>query len=145
MLSFVGIVVLPMSLYLYVAHPAWTWMYLVDPDGVPGMALVPLLVLHGGMLLAAWYVGAHLLRSDRQKAVLYALGGGAGLLLIGVLVLWGRLMQYGTYEDYKRRITLDLMDVKLGYVLVALILGLGAAAAYVAYELFRDSRRVRTR
>jgi hypothetical protein len=38
-----------------------------------------------------------------------------------------------------------LFDVKLGYVLVAIVLGVLSAAGYVALELARDSRRVRSR
>jgi len=144
-LTFVGLVVLPAGLYLYVAHPAWTWMYMLDPSDVPGLAVVPMLAIHGGALVAGYYGGGQLVRADRQKALVYSLAGGWVLLGLLVLLLRERLFSYGTYLDWQRNTALDLMDVKLGYVLIALILGIGVAAGYVALELFRDSRRVRTR
>ena len=52
---FIAIVLTPIALYLYLAHPSWSWMYLVDPADVPGLAIVPLLVLHGGLVVAGWY------------------------------------------------------------------------------------------
>ena len=146
-MMFVGIVVVPFTLYLYAAHPAWMWMYLVDPDRVPGLALIPFLVLHGGMVVAGWYTGARLVRSNKTRAAIYSAGGGAALVLLMVIPLWGRLGLYGTYEAFIDQPTraLPIMEVKLGYVLVALILGAGAAALFVALELSRDSRRVRSR
>ena len=70
---------------------------------------------------------------------------GTVALAIATLLFRYRLLHYGSYGDFRRGILLDLRDVKLGYVLIALILGLGASSAFVALELFRDSRRVRTR
>jgi hypothetical protein len=144
-LTFVGIVLMPAGLYLYLAHPAWTWMYLVDPDDVPVLAVVPMLALHGLAVVGGYYVGGRLLRADRQKALVYALAGGGALLIALALALRGRLFSYGSYRDFHRNTALDLMDVKLGYVLIALIPGIVAAAGFVALELFRDSRRVRAR
>jgi hypothetical protein len=143
--TFVGVVLVPVGLYLYLAHPAWTWMYLIDPAKVPSLALVPVLVVLGGVLIAAWYVGARLLAADKQLLLIYAVVLTLGLLVSMAVALRDRVFHYGTYEDYKRSIALDLMDVKLGYVLVALLLGIGAAAALGAFELSRDARRVSAR
>ena len=144
-LSFIGIVLMPAGLYLYLAHPAWTWMYLVDPDEVPSLAVLPVLVAHGGAVVAGYYGGARLLRADRQRALLYGLGGGVAVLGLLMALLRNRLFSYGSYADWLGERTLDLMDVKLGYVLAALLPGTLAAAGFVALELFRDSRRVRAR
>lgn len=144
-LTFMGLVLLPAGLYLYVAHPAWTWMYLVDPEDVPSLAVVPMLAIHGGALIGGYYAGGRLIRADRKNVLLYALAGGWVMFTLTALLLRERLFSYGTYLDWQRNTALDLMDVKLGYVLIALILGIGAAAGFIALELFRDSRRVRTR
>jgi len=144
-LSFIAIVLMPAGLYLYVAHPAWTWMYMVDPVDVPSLAVVPMLVLHGSAVVGGYYLGGRLLRADRQRALLYSLAGGALSLVLMALLLRHRLFSYGSYRDWHGDRALDLMDVKLGYVLAALIPGILAAAGFVALELFRDSRRVRTR
>jgi hypothetical protein len=144
-MSFVGLIVVPIGLYLYLAHPAWTWMYLVDPREVPALAAIPFAVIHGGALIAAWYAAARLIRVNRQRLVAYLIGGGLAALLLASLLLRHRLLSYGTYAEFRRGTTLALMDVKLGYVLVTLVLGVGAALGFVALELFRDSRRVRAR
>jgi hypothetical protein len=143
-LLFAGIIVVPAALYLYVAHPAWAWLYLVDPAAVPALALVPLLVLHGGALILAWYAAARLLRSQKERAVRYAIAG-ALVVVLGALLLRARLLHYGTYRDYRDGSALPIMDVKLGYALVALFIGGGTSAGFVALELLRDARRVRAR
>ncbi len=144
---FVGVVLTPVTLYLYLAHPAWSWMYLVDPAGVPGLAMVSLLVAHGGTALGGWYAGARLVRAGKrtEQLAFYALAGGAALLLVAIALGWDRIGRYGTYGEFHGGRALAIMEVKLGYVLVALVAGVGTAAGYVALELLRDSRRVRAR
>ena len=34
-------VVAPVALYFYAVHPAWSWMYMIDPGGVSALALAP--------------------------------------------------------------------------------------------------------
>jgi hypothetical protein len=142
---FLGMILAPTTLYLYWAHPAWTWMYMVNPDSVPGVALLPLVVAHALTLGLAWYGGARLIERGKLKAVGYAAAVGGVLVLVGSVVFWGRLGHYGSYEEYRQGRALDLLDVKLGFVLVAVVIGTLASAAFVAYELSRDSRRVRSR
>jgi hypothetical protein len=144
---FVGVVLTPIALYLYLAHPAWSWMYLVDPDRIPGPAVVPLLLVHGGLVVAGWYAGARLVRAGHKKEqiALYALAGGALVCLVAIALAWGRIGRYGSFDEFHEGRALALMEVKLGYVLVALALGVAAAAGFVALELMRDSRRVRAR
>lgn len=145
MAIFIGVVATPITLYLYLVHPAWSWMYAIDPGRVPHLAIVPILAAHAGMVVVGWYAGARLLRLKRDRAALYTLAGAALVTLVVVLLAHHRLSSYGSYDEFHQGLALDLWDVKLGYVLVALALGLAAAAGYVALELARDSRRVRTR
>jgi hypothetical protein len=142
---FTGVIIAPFTLYLYVAHAAWTWMYLLDPDKVPSLTLIPLLVLHGGMVVVGWYIGGRLVRASKSRVALYAAAATLLLLLLLVFPLWGRLGIYGTYDEYRERLALPLMEVKLGYVLVALMLGVAVAGAFAGLELLRDSRRVKSR
>lgn len=143
--AFSGIVVLPVALYLFLAHPSWSWMYLVDPDDVPAIAVVPMLTLQAGTIFGGWYAGARLIRAGQVRAVLISAAVVPGVLLIALALTWGRLGRYGTYGEYRDGRALPLMDVKLGYVLVGLMVGIVASAAFTAVELSRDSRRVRTR
>ena len=135
----------PLTLYLYAAHPAWSWMYLVEPGSVHSLAVLPMTIGQAVAVLMAWYVGATLIRADKQRALGIASAAGAGIVALFILLARGRLGSYGSFEDYAEGRTLGLMDVKLGYVLVAIGLGVCAAALYLAYVLLRDSRRVRTR
>jgi hypothetical protein len=144
-LVFLGVIALPTSLYFYLVHPAWSWLYLVDPALVPGIMIVPVMVAHGGALLGAWLAGAAVIRADRDRALLGALGGATVALVAVGMLLSERLGAYGGYEVYQAGAAVGLLEVKLGYVLIAILLGLGAAAGYVAVELLRDSRSARQR
>lgn len=144
MLMYLGLIVAPITLYMYAAHPSWTWMYWVNPENVPSFALLPLVVGHCVMLVLGWYVGAKLVLAKQLKVAQYISMGGIVLALLGILIFWGRLTLYGTYSEFQQGRALDLMEVKLGYVLVALVIGSLASALYVALELLRDSRRVRS-
>ena len=144
-LMFVGAIQLPIAIYLYWLHPAWSWLYLIDPAKVPDLVLVLVILVQCGALLGAWYFGAYLLQLGKDRAILYSIVGSAVVVLLLGVIFAGRLMQYGTYQDYEAGRTATLLDVKLGYVLIALVLGAGAAAGFVALELVRNSRRVRAR
>jgi hypothetical protein len=144
-LIFLGIVLVPTTLYLYWAHPAWSWLYLVDPGSVPGLAVVPVLVVMGGIFVGGWYLGARLIRIDRGPVAAYVAAGGMALFLLLILLLRARLGSYGTYAEFRASTAAPLLERKLGWVLMALALGFGVSAGYTALELVRDSRRVRAR
>lgn len=144
-LIYLGIVVLPATLYIYLAHTDWAWLYVVDPEDVPALAVVPLLVVHGGLLVLGWYIGARLIRSDRGSLALYGAAGSLVAVLVSVLLLAGRLGAYGSYDDFHAGQTARLFKVELGWVLVAVALAFGVSTGYTALELVRDSRRVRAR
>ncbi len=143
---FIGVVLTPVTLYLYLAHPAWSWMYMFDPSDLPGLTVVALLA-HAAMVMAGWYAGARLVRAGKKKAQVarYALAGGTLVALVATMLAWGRVGRYGTFGEFHDGRALALMEVKLGYVLVALAAGVGIAAGFVGLELMRDSRRVRAR
>jgi hypothetical protein len=143
LLTFVGVFLTPIGLYLYLAHPAWAWMYVVDPEGVPGLAVVPLLVAHAGAVFLGWYVAARLLVARKQRVVASSVAGSGVFVLLGVVVFWGRLGRYGTYEEFVDGRALPIMQVKLGYVLVAVLVGVVISAGFLGFELVRDGRRVR--
>jgi len=144
-LVFTGVVLLPATLYIYLAFPAWSWLYMVNPSDVPALALVPLLAAHAGVLLGGWFLGARLVMSDQAKLGIYLAGGATLALLVVSAILWNRVGTSGSYEEFQAGSTSGMFKVRLGYVLICLVLGAGAAASFVALELNRDSRRVRSR
>jgi hypothetical protein len=143
--AFTAIVVLPVALYLYLAHPAWTLLYLVDPSTVPGLAVVPIVALHAGAIFLGWYGGVRLLRANRERALRGCLAVSVVLPVIAIALAWGRLGRWGSYAEFHDGRALTLMEVKLGYVLIGVLVGIVAAALFTAVELMRDARRVRTR
>jgi hypothetical protein len=145
LLVFTGMVVVPFTLYLYAIHPSWTWMYLVDPSELSGLVVVPAVCAHGGVLLGGWYLGSKLVRAGKVALAGYLAAGGGLLVLLGTALLWGRLGRYGSYQDYLDERAIPIMQHKLGYVLVVMVVGGLIAASFVAVELVRDSKRVRSR
>ncbi len=140
-------VVTPIALYFYAAHPAWSWMYAVDVSKLGGAAVLPLMVGHAGLVIAAWYVAAFLLRRGLQKGLLIA--GGVAILTMLVLVIIGRerLTTASTFRGYwENRVDAPLIfKVQLGWAFAVSLLALFGSAVYVAIELGRDGRRVRSR
>ena len=138
-------VVAPIALYFYAVHPAWSWMYWVDPEKLGGVAVLPLMVGHAALVIGAWYVAATLIRRGFQTAVLYS--GAVISLALLVLVVAG-IRRLGTAADYVgwqvQRGT-SLFNVQLGWAFVVSLLALFGSAIYVSIELARDGRRVRSR
>ncbi|MBK9037376.1 MAG: hypothetical protein IPL61_40065 [Myxococcales bacterium] len=140
-----AIITVPIALYFYVVHPAWTAHYLVDPAKVPGLAVVPLVVCHGLVVIGGWYLGAALVRADRARTHLYGTIGVAVAAAVAVAALFPRLVAASSYQAYQDGVVGRLMSVELGWAILVSSVATAAAAVYVAIELSRDSRRVRSR
>ena len=138
-------VVAPVALYFYAVHPAWSWMYLVNPRKLAGVAVLPLMVGHGVLVIGGWYGAALLLRRGYLGALLYI--GGAFALLLLILVV-GSIQRLATATDYlgwQARQGTSLFAVQLGWAFVVSLMALFGSAIYIAIELGRDARRVRSR
>lgn len=140
-----AVVVAPVALYFYAVHPAWSWHYGVDPARVPGLALVPLVVGHAALVIGAWYAGAVLIRRDHRDIALYVLGALAFALVIAVLLLWHRLTTAASYGEFHRGAGAGFLDVELGWAVLTSMMAIAGSTIYVALELLRDGRRVRSR
>ncbi|HEY4241044.1 MAG TPA: hypothetical protein VGM88_14575 [Kofleriaceae bacterium] len=138
-------VVAPVALYFYAVHPAWSWMYWLDPHKLSGIAVVPLMVAHAGLVVAGWYGAGLLLRRGYGGALLYVGGAISLLLLVLVVVSIQRLSTAADYLDYEAGLGVSLFSVKLGWAFLVCLLALFGSAIYVAIELGRDGRRVRAR
>jgi hypothetical protein len=138
-------VVAPIALYFYAAHPAWSWMYLIDPGGVSSLAILPLMVGHAVIVVAAYYAGALLIRADQKKVVGYAIGALAVAALIIIAVSSGRLGVSASYGDFRAHRGRDLMDVELGWAVLVSLMASAGSITYILFELTRDGRRVRSR
>jgi hypothetical protein len=138
-------IVAPVALYFYAVHPAWSWMYWLDPAKLSGVAVIPLMVGHAGLVVGGWYVAALLIRKGLQGA-LYYVGGALALTLLVLLV--AGINRLGTAADYPTWLAgkgTSVFAVQLGWAFVVSLLALFGTAVYVAIELGRDGRRVRSR
>jgi hypothetical protein len=142
----VAILLAPATAYLYLAHPDWAWLYLVDPERVPRLVVVPVVAMSAAAVGAGYWGGARMLAlvADR-RALPGALAGVAALVCLLGFLARGRLLHVGTTGDFHDGRALPLFDVKLGYALIAVVVGLASAAAFVAWELARDGRRAQMR
>jgi hypothetical protein len=144
-LLFLAIVRAPSTLYFYLVHPDWAWLYLVDAERIPRVAALTMVLASGAGLLGGYYAAGRLVRSDRELIVRLTLAGGALFLAILHALSWARLTSYGTTAQYRSGVAAPIMDVKLGYVLIAVVIGSVAAVVFVALELYRDGRRAQSR
>lgn len=140
-----GAVVAPIALYFYGVHPAWAWLYLFDPDKLAAIMVLPLMVGHAVLVVAAWYGASLLIRKNLSGALMYVGGGVALVLLVTVVVAMHRLSTAADYLGYSIHRGLSLFAVQLGWAFVVSLLALFGSAIYVAIELGRDSRRVQVR
>ena len=140
-----AMIVAPVALYFYAVHPAWSWMYWLDPNKLAGLAVLPLTVGHAGLVIGGWYIAAILIRKGYQGA-LYFFGGALALVLLVLVV--GGISRLGTAADYPTWLAgkgASVFNVQLGWAFVVSLLALFGTAVYVAIELGRDGRRVRAR
>jgi hypothetical protein len=138
-------VVAPVALYFYAVHPAWSWMYWVNPDKLAGVFVLPLMVGHAGMVLAGWYGAGLLLRRGYQGALLYVVGAIALFALILVVSCIHRLSTDAEYQAFQEGQGKALFADRIGWAFIVSLLALFGSAIYVAIELGRDGRRVRAR
>ena len=136
-------VVAPIALYFYAVHPAWSWMYWVDPKKLAGVAVLPLMVGHAGLVVGGWYLAAIAIRRGFQNAVLYAGGTTALTLLVLFVAGSNRLFYAADFLGWQQQRGISLFAVQLGWAFVVSLLALFGSAVYVAIELGRDGRRVR--
>ena len=140
-----GAVVAPIALYFYAVHPAWAWMYWVDPAKLAGVFVLPLMVGHAALVVGAWYGSSLLIRKGYAGALLYAAGALALILLVLVVGGMGRLGTAADYAGYHAHTGVSLFSVRLGWAFVVSLLAMFGSAIYLAIELGRDGRRVRAR
>jgi hypothetical protein len=120
-------------------------MYWVDPAKLATVFVLPLMVGHAGLVVAAWYVSAMLIRKGLQGALMFVGGLLALTLLVLVVGGMGRLSRATDYAGFPRGDGVSLFSVRLGWAFVISMLALFGSAIYVAIELGRDGRRVRAR
>ena len=140
-----GAVVAPIALYFYAVHPAWAWMYWVDPEKLGAVSVIPLVVGHAGLVIGGWYIASLLIRRGHQGALIYVVGA---LALFLFALVAGSIHRIGTAADFlgwETKQGISAFSVRLGWAFIVSLLALFGSAIYIAIELGRDGRRVRSR
>ncbi len=100
LMFFTWLVLVPVSAYFYVFHGDWFLLYAVDVRRIPSALALIGFVTQGALAVLTFAIGATLVRSQRTTVV----GWGAAVLailgLVPVLVLWERVVQVGSYEEF---------------------------------------------
>ena len=138
-------IVAPVALYFYAVHPAWAWMYFFDPEKLAGVAVVPLMVGHAMLVIGGWYLASLLIRRGYQGALFYVAGAIALILLVLVVAGIQRLTTAADYQGWHTKSGVSLFAVQLGWAFLVSLMALFGSAIYIAIELGRDGRRVRSR
>jgi predicted MFS family arabinose efflux permease len=143
-LSFEAIIVWPVALYFYLVHPAWSWMYFVDPDRLP--TGISLLVLLGyvATLLGGYLGGWALLRAHKERILWGVLGVVALALIVFLIACRSRVAHSGTYEEYHAGHALSVGEGKLGWALAATSTGVAIAMVLVGFTLWEQGKRSRS-
>jgi hypothetical protein len=138
-------VVAPIALYFYAVHPAWSWMYWVNPQRLAGVVVLPLMVGHAGLVIGGWYGASFLLRRGHQATLIY-IAAAIAVALLGLIVSGiHRLSTAADYLGWQTQQGVPLFAVQLGWAFLVSLLALCGSGVYVAIELARDGRRVRAR
>lgn len=103
------------------------------------------MVGHAVLVIGGWYTASVLLRKGYQGALLYVAGAIALFLLILIVTSVDRLSTASDYPGWESRKGVSLFEVQLGWSFVVSLLALFGSAVYIAIELGRDGRRVRSR
>jgi ABC-type multidrug transport system permease subunit len=136
------VLVLPVVAYLGAVHPAWSWLYLVDPQRLPFGTLVLALVGASAAMAAGYLSGWALVKARRTRELVVAIGLLALGLVVTAILVRARLGQAGTFADFLAHDTAPLGTRKLGWALTlvdaGLLGGLALCVSYLVNEGQRD-------
>jgi len=121
--------VTPSVIYLGLAFPDWSWLYLVEPRRLP-FGTITLSVLATALAELGGYLGGWaLLKARRRRELTLAVGLGTLTLIVVMLVLRERLSHAGTYAEYALGQAVPIAERKLSWALS--IIGSGTVVGLV--------------
>jgi hypothetical protein len=135
LLAFLGLLVVPISVYFYVFHGDWFMLYLVDVRRVPSALALLGFVLEALLGVLGFMIGASLVRTQRS-GIAHAL---LALTVLGavsvVLVCPERLRMVGTYGQYRGGFGLTSYGGTLLQGTVSMGVVLAAGTAFLVYRI----------
>ena len=141
---FVGLVLVPVSVYFYVFYGDWSLAYLLDTRTIPSAVALLAFVLEAALAAGAFLLGARWIRAERDGRVLALSGAALAAGVLSWVALAGRLSVVGTVAQHQGGFGLvpfgasALFDATLWMGVVVLV-GLG----YVLYRVGRVGSVVR--
>jgi len=135
---FLGLLLVPVSAYFYLFHGDWFVLYAVDIRRIPSAVALLGFILEAGIGTLGFFVGAALVRSQRERV---AAGLAGGFVLVGLVAPWpfrDRLGVVGTYAQFHGGFGLadyGSGPVFYGTVSMGLLLILGLVFLLVRLEL----------
>lgn len=91
----------PVGVYLYATEPAWSWNYLVDPEGPSGWLGWVGVFGYAVMGVLGAVVGGILARRGKRRILLGAVIGGVALQLLFLVVFMKEFWWVGTYRSFQ--------------------------------------------
>lgn len=142
-LSFEAIVFWPVALYFYFIHPAWSWLYVVDPRRLPWGSAALALLGCAATLLGGYLAGWALLRVRRARLLYGAISVTGLLLAVMMVLLRSRLLSSGSFAEYQAGRALPAGETKLGWALAVCSLGMLGGIFLVALALRDQGKQFR--
>ncbi len=139
-ISFAVMMVLPISIYLYLAYADWYWLFLIEAKRLPSGSGVLLVLLPGGAMVGSFLGAGALLRLGKRRYLRYLELGHFVLVSVGMIVLRHRLLYNGSTLSFQAGV---LVSGRLGWALLVVAVGLSAGVLLVGHALIEEARRTR--
>jgi hypothetical protein len=131
---------IPIGIYLYYFHTAWSWMYFLNPSqhSPASMKLLGLIAILCYMLalIIGFQWGQFLVRRDKGRLALRILVIALVVLGIFSLLTLHRLFYIGDYSSWQNDLAVFLMKHRVGYINIVMAAA-GGAALYFMISNFK--------
>jgi hypothetical protein len=141
LIAFLGLLLLPVSVYFYVFHGDWFMLYLVDVRSVPSALALIGFLLEGLLGVLGFSLGASLVRNQHASWAAGVLGLCGVLALAVIAVVPERLRVVGTYAQFRGGFGLTSYGGTLMQGTAAMGVLLLAGGAFLVYRIHAGATR----
>ncbi len=133
---------LPVSFYLYLKYPAWSWMYFVDPATLPVYGVVITFLSYPVAMLIGYGYAAKAARRDQIRPIYSAMGATLFGLAMLVLSTLRRLWTVASYSEYHQGLGAPLWGTPLRIELLVIISINFIPLLFFSVKLLREADRI---
>jgi hypothetical protein len=133
---------LPVSFYLYLKYPAWSWMYFLDPGEIPAYSVAITFLSYPMAMLIGYGYAAKGARRDQIRPIYSAMGAtlfGLAMLVISTL---RRLWTVASYADYHQGSGVPLWGDPLSGELMVIISINVIPLLFFSVKFLREADRI---